>query len=59
MTTTRDLFESFKEPDPCMYMELGMETRHVIQGSGTVVFRMESVDVLRVTNVLWVPRVCC
>jgi hypothetical protein len=42
MTRARDLFESFKEPDPGMYMELGMETRHVIQGSGTVVFQMES-----------------
>jgi hypothetical protein len=47
------------ESDPGMYMELGMETRHVVRGSVTVVFRMESGDVLRVTNVLWVPGMCC
>jgi hypothetical protein len=28
-----------------MYEELGMRTRHVVQGSGAVVFRMESGDV--------------
>jgi hypothetical protein len=35
-----------------------MRTRHVVQGSGAMVFWMESGDVLQVENVLWVLRVC-
>jgi hypothetical protein len=58
MTGAQDLFESFTVSDSGMYVELGMRTRHVVQGSGTVVFWMESGDVLRVENVLWVPGVC-
>jgi hypothetical protein len=58
MTRAQDLFESFSVSDSGMYMELGMETTHVVQGFETVVFHMESGDALRVTNVLWVPRVC-
>jgi hypothetical protein len=49
---------SFTVSDSGMYEELGMRTRHVVQGSGAVVFQMESGDVLRVENVLWVPGVC-
>jgi hypothetical protein len=39
MTGARDLFESFIESDSGMYMELGMGTRHVVQGSGTMYSR--------------------
>jgi hypothetical protein len=51
-----DLFESFTESDSDLYVELGMGTKHAVQGSGTLSFRMELGDVLRVTNVLWVPE---
>jgi hypothetical protein len=37
-----------------MHVELGMETKHVVRGFGTMPFHMESGGVLRVTNVLWV-----
>jgi hypothetical protein len=56
MTGARDLFKSFTESDSHMYVKLGMGTKHAVQGSRTVSFRMESGDVLRVTNVLWVPE---
>ena len=56
MTGAQELFESFTESDSNMYVELGMGTKHGVQGSRTVQFRMESGDVLRVTNVLWVPK---
>jgi len=56
MTAAWDLFESFTESDSDLYVELGMGTKHAMQGSGTLSFRMESGDVLRVTNVLWVPE---
>jgi hypothetical protein len=56
MTGARELFESFTESDSDLYVELGMGTKHAVQGSGTMSFRMESGDVLRVTNVLWVPK---
>jgi hypothetical protein len=36
----------FAMSDLGLYMELGMEAKHAVQGSGTVVFRMESRDVL-------------
>jgi hypothetical protein len=39
-----------------VHVELGMGTKHAVKGSGTVPFRMESGGVLRVTNVLWVPK---
>jgi hypothetical protein len=56
MTGARELFESFTESDSDLYVELGMGTKHAVQGSGTMSFQMESGDVLRVTNVLWVPK---
>jgi hypothetical protein len=56
MTGARDLFERFIEFDSGMYVELGMGTRHAVQGSGKMSFRMESGDVLRLTNVLCVPE---
>jgi hypothetical protein len=58
MTRAQDLFESFKVFDLGMYEELGMRTMHVVHGSGALVFRMESGDVLQVENVLWVVGVC-
>jgi hypothetical protein len=38
-----------------MYEGLGRRTRHVVQGSGAVVFQMESWVMLQVEKVLWVP----
>jgi hypothetical protein len=38
MTGAHDLFKSFIVSDSGMYEELGMRTRHVVQGSGAVVF---------------------
>ena len=46
MTTSHDLFVSFIVSDLGMYEELGMRTKHVLQGFGAVVFQMESRDVL-------------
>jgi hypothetical protein len=56
MTGARELFKRFTESDSDMYVEIGMGTRHAVQGSRTVSFRMESRDVLTVTNVLWVTK---
>jgi hypothetical protein len=56
MTGARELFESFIESDSDLFVELGMGTKHAVQGSGIVPFRMELGDVLRLTNVLWVPE---
>jgi hypothetical protein len=56
MIGARELFESITESDSDVYVELGMGTKHAIKGSGIVPFRMESRGVLRVTNVLWVPK---
>jgi hypothetical protein len=50
------LFESFTKPNSDLYVEIGRGPKHAIEGSRTVSFRMESGDVLRVTNVLWVPE---
>jgi hypothetical protein len=38
MTGARELFESFTESDLDMYVELGMGTKHAVQGSGTMSF---------------------
>ena len=46
MTGAQDLFESFSVSDSDIYEELSMRNRHVVQGSGAVVFQMESGDVL-------------
>jgi hypothetical protein len=46
MTGAQDLFESFTESDSGMYMELGMRTKHVVQGFGTMYFR-------------WSQGMCC
>jgi hypothetical protein len=51
-----ELFESFTKSDSDMHVELGMGTKHAMRGSRTVSFRMESGGVVRVTNVLRVPK---
>jgi hypothetical protein len=56
MTGAREVFESFTKSDSDLYVELGMGTKHVVQGCGTVSFQMESSGILQVTNVLWVPE---
>lgn len=54
MTGTQEVFKSFTESDSDLYVELGMGTKHAVQGSGTMPFWMESEGMLRVINVLWV-----
>jgi hypothetical protein len=56
MKGARELFERFIESDLDMYVELGMGIMHAVHGSGSMSFWMESGDVLRMTNVLWVPK---
>jgi hypothetical protein len=51
-----ELFDSFTETGSDLCVELGMGTKHAVRGSGTMSFWMESGDVLRVSNVLWVPE---
>jgi hypothetical protein len=48
MTGAQELFESFTKSDSDLYVELGMGTKHAVQGSGIVSFQMELGDVLRV-----------
>jgi hypothetical protein len=48
------VFESFMDSDSDLYVELGMGI--VVQGYGIVSFKMDSGGTLRVTNVLWVPK---
>jgi hypothetical protein len=56
MIGAQELFESFTESNLDLYVELSMGTKHAMQGSRTVSFWMDLGDVLRVTNVLWVPK---
>jgi hypothetical protein len=56
MTSARELFDSFTEIDSNLCVQLGMGTKHAVRGSSTVSFRLESGEVLRVSNVLWVPE---
>jgi hypothetical protein len=56
MTGARELFDSFTKTDSNLYVELGMRTKHAVRGSGTASFRLESGEVMRVSNVLWVPK---
>jgi hypothetical protein len=55
MTREHELFKSFTESNSDMHVELGIRTKHVVKGSGTMTFEIELGGVLRVTNVLWVP----
>jgi len=52
----RELFESLIDTDSRMCVDLGMGNRHAVQGSETMCFQLELGDVLRVTNVKWVPK---
>ena len=56
ITITLELFESFTKSNSDMYVELGMGTKHIVQGYGIVPFLMESRGILRVKNVLWVKK---
>jgi hypothetical protein len=56
MTGARELFDSFTETGSELWVELGMGTKHKVRGYGAVSLQMESGDVLRVSNVLWVPK---
>jgi hypothetical protein len=55
MTKAQYLFVSFIVFDSSIYEDICRRTKHVVQGSG--VFLMESKGVLRVENVLWVPKI--
>jgi hypothetical protein len=48
MTGAQDLFKRFRVSDSSMYKELGMRPRHVVHGSGPMVFQVNSGGVLRV-----------
>jgi hypothetical protein len=52
MTGARELFENITEIYLDMCVELGMRTRHAVQGIGMIRFQLESREMLRVTNVL-------
>jgi hypothetical protein len=56
MTGAQELFESFTESDSGVHVELGMGTKHAVKGSSTMPLWMESRGVLRVMDVLWVPK---
>jgi len=56
MTGARELFDKFTETGSNLCVELGRGTKHAVRRSGTVSFRLESREVLRVSNVLWVPE---
>jgi hypothetical protein len=48
-------FDSFIETGLDLCVKLGMRTKHAVRGSVIVSFRLESGEVLRVSNVLCVP----
>jgi hypothetical protein len=54
MKSDRDLFDTFIETGSTLCVKLGMGAKHEIQGFGTVPFGLETGEVLRVSNVLWV-----
>jgi hypothetical protein len=56
IASARELFDNFTETSSDLCVELGMGTKHAVRGSSTVLFRLESGEVLRVSNVLWVPE---
>jgi hypothetical protein len=57
MKGARELFDSFTETGSNLCVELGMGTKHAVRGSGIVSFNLESGEVLRMSNVLWVPKI--
>jgi hypothetical protein len=56
MTGARELFDTLTETGPDLCVELGTRAKHSVRGSGTVSFRLDSGETLRVSNVLWVPE---
>jgi hypothetical protein len=56
MTGARELFEKFTKTDSDLCVELSMGTGNALQGSCIVSFKLESKEMLRVLNVLWVPE---
>jgi hypothetical protein len=55
MTGARELFDTLIEIDPELCVDLGTGAKHSVRGSGTLSFRLDSGETLRVSNVLWVP----
>jgi hypothetical protein len=56
MTGARELFDTLTETGSDLCVELGMGAKHSVRGSSIVSFRLESGEILRVSNVLWVPE---
>jgi hypothetical protein len=56
MIGAEELFDSFTETGLYLCVELCMGTKHAIRGSSMVSFRLESREVSRVSNVLWVAE---
>jgi hypothetical protein len=55
MNNARELFDTFIEIVLELCVDLGMGSKYVVRGSGTISFRLETSEVLRVSNVLWEP----
>jgi hypothetical protein len=56
MTGARELFDTLTETGSDLCVELGTRAKHSVRGSNTISFRLESGEILRVSNVLWVPE---
>jgi hypothetical protein len=54
MAGARELFDTFTETSSDLCVDLGMGSKHAVRGSGTMSFQLDSVEVLRVSSVLWV-----
>jgi hypothetical protein len=59
MTRTREVFESLTKWDFDLHVRIGDQSQHAMKGVRIVPFRMESGGVLRVQDVLWVPKLRC
>jgi hypothetical protein len=56
MTGAWEFFNNFIESESYVHVKLGMGTKNALNGSRTVLFRIESGGVLRVMDMLWVPK---
>jgi hypothetical protein len=56
MTGSRGLFHIYTKTGLDLCVELGMGTKHAVLGSSTISFQLESGEVFRMSNVLWVPE---
>jgi hypothetical protein len=56
MTGAQELFKNLTDSDLEIHMELNMGTKHAVKGCGIMSFRMDSICVVRFTDVLWVPE---